>query len=214
MACRKSTDVRKLNFAVFNFQLLFCRSNRDGKEIITRYILNIDNKDVFYTDSNGREQIKRVLNRRNDYDYASSDEPVASNYYPVTSKIVIKDEENNIEAAVLTDRAEGGTSLKPGVIELMLHRRLLRDDGYGVNEALKEDQYGKGLYARGQHWFTFGPILSTKNQKSSVATEKRLAYNKLLSSLVFLSDAAKTVKSLEDLSGLINFEVSILQNLR
>lgn len=197
-----------------NFQR-FCRSSRDGKEIITRYTFeNINNKDVFYTDSNGREQIKRILNKRNDYEYTSSDEPVANNYYPVTTKIVIKDEIHNIEAAVLNDRAEGGTSLNSGVIELMLHRRLLRDDGYGVNEALKEDEYGKGLYARGQHWLTFGPICPDNKQKSSVAVEKALAHKKLLSPLVFLSEATEELKSLDSVLDLINFKASILQNMK
>ena len=36
------------------------------------------------------------------------------------------------------DRAQGGTSNKDGEIELMIHRRLLYDDGKGVGEALNE----------------------------------------------------------------------------
>ena len=35
---------------------------------------------------------------------------------------------------VLTDRAEGGSSLHPGQLELMLHRRLFSDDAFGVGE--------------------------------------------------------------------------------
>jgi hypothetical protein len=138
--------------------------NRDysaGKEIITRFTVDkFFNKGVFYTDSNGREQIKRVLNTRSDYSYDVKDEPISSNYYPVTSRIVIKDEARNLEVAVLNDRAQGGTSLSDGVIELMVHRRLVRDDGYGVGEALREQEYGKGLYARGQHYLVFGPANS------------------------------------------------------
>jgi lysosomal alpha-mannosidase len=33
----------------------------------------------------------------------------------------------------------------------MLHRRLLKDDGYGVGEALNETAFGVGLVARGRH---------------------------------------------------------------
>ena len=34
---------------------------------------------------------------------------------------------------VFTDRAQGGSVLDPGCIDLMIHRRLLTDDGKGVN---------------------------------------------------------------------------------
>lgn len=36
-------------------------------------------------------------------------------------------------------------------MELMVHRRLLHDDAFGVGEALNETQFGKGLVARGKH---------------------------------------------------------------
>lgn len=45
-------------------------------------------------------------------------EPIAGNYYPITSKILLRDNEN--ELAVLTDRAQGGSSLTDGEIELMV----------------------------------------------------------------------------------------------
>lgn len=72
------------------------------------------------------------------------------NYYPVTTDISINDDD--LDLTVFTDRAEGGSSLKDGDIELMLHRRLLHDDGFGVEEALNENAYDKGVVARGKHW--------------------------------------------------------------
>ena len=49
---------------------------------------------------------------------------------------------------MLTDRSEGGTSLHPGDVELMLHRRLLVDDGKGVGEPLNEKGLdGKGIWS-------------------------------------------------------------------
>lgn len=47
-------------------------------------------------------------------------EQISGNYYPVTSKLVIRDEAADVELAVLTDRAQGGSSLKDGEIELMV----------------------------------------------------------------------------------------------
>ena len=63
-------------------------------------------------------------------------ERAAANYYPVTNRI-----EKRIDGmaySVITDRSQGGSSLNPGELELMVHRRCLYDDGYGVGEALKE----------------------------------------------------------------------------
>ena len=57
--------------------------------------------------------------------------------------------------------AAGGTSLRSGEVELMLHRRLLHDDRRGVAEPLNETACGcrdchcDGLIVRGTHLLTF-----------------------------------------------------------
>ena len=55
------------------------------------------------------------------------------------------------QAWVMTDRAEGGSSLQAGQMELMLHRRLFNDDAFGVGEPLNETAFGRGLVVRGVH---------------------------------------------------------------
>ena len=47
---------------------------------------------------------------------------------------------------------QGGSSLSDGELELMVHRRLLHDDAFGVGEALNEMAYGQGLIVRGKHY--------------------------------------------------------------
>ena len=83
-------------------------------------------------------------------------EPVSSNYYPVVSRISLADQTNSVaeerrQVWLMTDRAQGGSSLQSGELELMLHRRLFNDDAFGVGEALNETAYGGGLVVRGKH---------------------------------------------------------------
>ncbi|CAH1286605.1 unnamed protein product [Diabrotica balteata] len=172
-----------------------------GKEIVSRFeVIDFNNKNIFYTDSNGRETIQRIKDKRGDYSYDSTKEPVASNYYPVTSKIVVKDEDKNIQVAVLTDRSQGGTSLETNQIELMVHRRTITDDGMGVGEPLSETEFDSeiGMYARGSHYLVIGDTKKV-NKYGTTATgqERILAHKKLLQPWIGLSSTKQTFDELE-----------------
>ncbi|KAM7277621.1 hypothetical protein ACFE04_004755 [Oxalis oulophora] len=106
-----------------------------GKEIITKITSDIKTNGVFYTDSNGRDFIKRIRDFRSDWDLQVN-QPIAGNYYPINLGIYVQD--NSTEQSVLVDRSLGGSSLVDGQIELMLHRRLIHDDMRGVGEVLNE----------------------------------------------------------------------------
>ncbi|XP_060656740.1 LOW QUALITY PROTEIN: lysosomal alpha-mannosidase-like [Drosophila nasuta] len=141
-----------------------------GREIVTRFKSDLASNGVFYTDSNGREMIKRERNLR-EYFEPDMSESVSGNYYPVTARIALEDQQKRI--ALLNDRAQGGSSLDDGQLELMLHRRLLNDDAFGVGEALNEEQFGTGLIARGKVYL----ILNSVDAKAS--TEERLAQHEI-----------------------------------
>ncbi|XP_066387205.1 alpha-mannosidase-like isoform X5 [Miscanthus floridulus] len=124
-----------------------------GKEVITRLTANMVTNSTFYTDSNGRDFLKRVRNYREDWNLQVT-QPVTGNYYPVNLGVYVAD--GKYELSVLVDRAVGASSIQDGQLEIMLHRRLLKDDGRGVGEPLDEvvcvDQDCEGLTARGTYY--------------------------------------------------------------
>lgn len=141
-----------------------------GKEVVSRFSSGIESGGVFYTDSNGREMLKRTRNSKALY----KEEVVAQNYYPLNGKIYIEDEKQRM--AVLTDRAQGATSLLDGSIDVLLHRRLLWDDAFGVGEALNEIQKGYGLIATGKLHMLF----SSKKTGTAAAATERFSQNRIL----------------------------------
>ncbi|KAK7360218.1 hypothetical protein VNO77_02200 [Canavalia gladiata] len=124
-----------------------------GKEVITRMTANMVTNKEFYTDSNGRDFLKRIRDHRDDWPLQVT-QPVAGNYYPLNLGIYTKDKKS--EFSVLVDRATGGASIKDGEVELMLHRRILFDDGRGVGEPLDElvcaNKACEGLTVRGNYY--------------------------------------------------------------
>lgn len=137
-----------------------------GKEVITRFSSDLMSNNTFYTDSNGREILRRIRNYRPTWTLNQT-EPVSGNYYPINSKIYIKDELPNPagvnrQLSILTDRTHGGSSINDGQIEIMLHRRLLWDDSLGVLEPL--DELGinlKGLIAKGKIYLLFNSTVDS-----------------------------------------------------
>ncbi|VDP44385.1 unnamed protein product [Schistosoma mattheei] len=136
----------------------------NSRELVIRYTLNGDNIRL----------IKRLRNRRDDWNlpfHFNETENVSGNYYPVINRIMLKNiflykpnekhenDEIPLGLAIYTDRAQGGTSLNDGQIELMLHRRLVNDDGFGVSEPLMENGLDyRGLIVRGIHKIRFDEL--------------------------------------------------------
>ncbi|GMP27111.1 hypothetical protein CsSME_00003255 [Camellia sinensis var. sinensis] len=114
---------------------------------------------VFYTDSNGRDFLKRVRDYREDWPLQVH-QPVAGNYYPLNLGIYTVDKKS--EFSVLVDRAVGGASIEDGEVELMLHRRTIFDDSRGVGEALDEtvcaENRCEGLTVRGNYYISINQL--------------------------------------------------------
>lgn len=113
------TNIRQQKTSTF-----FSRDNI-GKEVVSRFTTDLQTDGLFYTDSNGRELLERKRNYRPTWQLNVT-EPESGNYYPVTSKILIRDTTRQQEVAVLNDRSQGGSSLNDGQVELMV--RLYRPE--------------------------------------------------------------------------------------
>ncbi|XP_063374089.1 alpha-mannosidase 2-like [Cydia amplana] len=85
------------------------------------------NPPEIYIDNNGFQYTPRTINvtRR-----------IESNVYPITTLSYIQDRKQRL--TVITDHAQGVTAMQEGQIVVMLDRRVLFDDGRGVNEGLAD----------------------------------------------------------------------------
>jgi lysosomal alpha-mannosidase len=100
--------------------------------------------------------LERKVNKRETYELKVT-QYVPMNYYPVTALIGIEDSDRSKPSLfVLNDRSQGGSSLKNGQVELMVHRRIQQDDWKGNCEHLDEQENGKPLEVRVRHFVSIG----------------------------------------------------------
>ena len=166
-----------------------------GREVVIKFETSLRSNGVFYTDSNGREMIKRVRDFRPTWKLNQT-EPVSGNYYPINSRIYIRDEaaiKSSLTAAqftVVTDRSQGGSSIEDGSVEIMLHRRNLHDDALGVSEPLNEPGTdNKGLIVKGSLFL----VLSTV--ESSAKVHRELAHLVNNQPLIFFSSSLQSTEN-------------------
>lgn len=113
---------------------------------------------------------RRMRDSRPGFNFTQT-EPVAGNYFPVSTALFIRDARSQL--TVLTDRAQGGSgSVRDGELELMVHRRLVDYTGEMPKKVLNETaawhpsptasnpgygySVGGGLVVRGTHLVLFG----------------------------------------------------------
>ncbi|XP_034662495.1 alpha-mannosidase 2 [Drosophila subobscura] len=101
----------------------------DNTEIVMRLQTQIDSRNIFYTDLNGLQHIRRRRLWKL---------PLQANYYPVPSAMFIEDA--NMRLTLLTGQPLGGSSLAPGEMEIMQDRRLARDDERGLGQGVLDNK--------------------------------------------------------------------------
>lgn len=98
------------------------------------------------------EMQKRILNHRGTYTLVvDENDNVTANYYPITTAISIQDVKSDLVFTINTDRAQGGTSIEKGKIEIMQNRRLKGYDEHGLPERLSETDDYDSDESQGQH---------------------------------------------------------------
>lgn len=124
-----------------------------GKDVTVNFKMfnGFDAKKTFWTDSNSLE-----MEQRNIRELIREDETLAGNIYPITSAIAMRDfrQGSNTQVTIMNDRVQGGSAdlSDNSTIEMIQHRRILKDDGKGVSEPLNEtdtfDDLGLQITAR------------------------------------------------------------------
>jgi alpha-mannosidase len=97
---------------------------------------------------------------------------VSGNYVPMNAAATLTD--GATQFSLLNDRSQGVASMLDGQLEVMIHRRTLRDDNRGVGEPLDEQsnispyplylRYGAPLIITGKHYLAFGNASAAASQ--------------------------------------------------
>jgi len=145
-----------------------------GKDVVINWHFeDFDSGETFWTDSNGLEMQKRILNYRPSFNY-SGDQNISANYYPINSAIAMRNTDNlkvtpkqDIQVTVMNDRAQAGSAtLQKGTIELIQNRRLIFDDDRGVDEPLNEiDSDGYGMKVNARYWLNIFDLKHAYSQQ-------------------------------------------------
>ena len=112
-------------------------SNGIGQETILRFGTGLRSNATWETDANGLRMMRRQRRARNTSTYNVT-EPVAQNYFPVTSSATLQDDVAGRGLSLAFDAAHGVSSLADGDLEVMLHRRLV-DNGCRTDEGYEMD---------------------------------------------------------------------------
>lgn len=134
-------------------------ANYRGKDVTVnwKFYDGFDPKGKFWTDSNALIMLERNLYHRESYPYSEKTSNISSNYYPIDSAIVMRDQNgSNLQVTIMNDRAQGGSADLSGKanIELLQHRRITEDDNKGVTEPLNETEHisGNGVAVNAKYY--------------------------------------------------------------
>lgn len=135
-----------------------------NSELILRFITDIKNGNIFFTDQNGYQLLGRKT---------YPDRLIESNYYPITNMAVLED--NRKRLTLHSAQPHGVANLKEGWLEVMLDRNMARDDGRGL---------GSGVFDKDPVLSEFIVQIENKRTENMPLHEFRFSSTSLESSLV------------------------------
>lgn len=101
----------------------------NNKELLIRFYTDIQNNNIFYTDLNGFQMVKRKR-------YTKI--PLQGNVYPMPTMAYIQDETTRLN--ILSGQPLGVTSLQNNWLDIFLDRRLMQDDARGLNQGVTDNK--------------------------------------------------------------------------
>ena len=102
----------------------------NDKELICRFKTGVDSQGAFYSDLNGFQMIRRETYQKI---------PLQGNYYPMPSLAFLHGTDGK-RFSVHSKQALGVASLNSGWLEIMLDRRLVRDDDRGLGQGVMDNR--------------------------------------------------------------------------
>ncbi|MCO5588525.1 hypothetical protein L7F22_042482 [Adiantum nelumboides] len=102
----------------------------NDKELIVRFETDLDTGSTFFTDLNGFQTIRRETREKI---------PLQGNYYPMPALAFLQGLEGR-RFSIHSRQALGVASLKSGALEVMLDRRLTRDDDRGLGQGVLDNR--------------------------------------------------------------------------
>lgn len=174
-------------FVRFNVELnsIPIQEDKIGKDVIVdwSFLDGFDTKKKLYVDANGLQMIDKELYHRKEYPYESKN-PVAANYYPMTSAIAIRNENttsvggrNQRQITIMNDRSQGASAGLRGQrnIEIMQQRRFKKFDHYGVDEPLNDlDKWGRGIQVPANYYMFINDKAKTTNRRAYHSKQRDL----------------------------------------
>lgn len=153
--------------------------DKTGKDVVVDWFLmdGFDTNETFWVDANGLQMVQKALNQRKEYKYNETFS-ASSNYYPMTSAIVVRDfnkstssDASRKQVTIMTQRSQGasaGMRMKKN-IEIMHQRRYVRSNSSryaatGENNLNDLDSDGKGLQIREQYYMQISSVGKSKQR--------------------------------------------------
>lgn len=127
-------SIRMRLYAAENFMRIysgagpFLNPGNQSMDAILRLETGIANNGTWATDSNGLEMLPRVRNARPWWSgaYLDSNDPVSSNYYPITAGISMSDVDTGVTLSLLPSLvSHGGASMADGELEILVNRAVM-----------------------------------------------------------------------------------------